>query len=123
VSSVHHTRPGLGASAAEHAVWWQRHSDALYLIAEHETDTGRAATVRADAATARTLAAGMAAAHTAGLGEPAAVPAPADRWSVLDDAALTLTPADEAEASVSVPEAGMSDVTDTCDADLLEVGW
>lgn len=131
VSAVHHTRPGVGASAAEHAVWWQRHSDALYLIADHESDPARAAAARADAATARTLAQGMGSAHTTGLGEPATVPGPADQWSVLDDAALAMTQAaDTAEASAPAAEAGASapvadaaEVTDGMDAELLEVGW
>jgi hypothetical protein len=126
VSSVHHTRPGVGASAAEHAVWWQRHSDALYLIADHETDAARAAAVRADAATAATLAAGMAA---AAVGESGVVPGPADRWSVLDDAALAVTRADEVEASIPASEAGVTDAADVTDAmdvmdaELMEVGW
>jgi hypothetical protein len=104
-------------------VWWQRQSAALYLIAEHEDNPARAASVRADAATARVLAAGMADAHTAGQGEPTTVPASADRWSVLDDTSLAMTQADPGEASLSAPETGMTDVTDTCEADLLEVGW
>jgi hypothetical protein len=118
VSSVHHTRPGIGASAAQHAVWWHRNADALYLIAEHEDDPARAAAVRADAATARTLAAGMAAAHTAGLGEPTTVPASADQWSVLEDTASTPDAAEVTDVA-ELPDAAAADVWE---ADLLEVG-
>lgn len=77
VTAAHHTRPGAGSHAGQHAVFWARTAGALDLIADHEADPGRADAARADAVTARRLAGGMAAAHTAQVctGEP--VPAAA----------------------------------------------
>jgi hypothetical protein len=71
VAATYRTRPGVGAHAGEHAVWWFRNSDTLNLIADNEVDPVRAEAARADAVTARRLAEGMAAAHTSQVGQSA----------------------------------------------------
>jgi hypothetical protein len=110
VAATYRTRPGVGAHAGEHAVWWFRNSATLTLIADNEVDPVRAEAARADAVTARRLAEGMAAAHTAQVGQPAPVPPSTAGY----DAAA------EAPEVVELPD--VVELADVVDFDGLEVG-
>ena len=75
VAATEQTRPGVGAHAGEHAAWWARNADAMFLISDHEMDPVRAEAARADAVTSQRLAEAMAAAHTAHADQSLPVPA------------------------------------------------